>query len=116
GPLDVDRPLVLALTGWLRFCGGMANVRASAHPAPPLPFPVLEVEIGEGQWQKVDVVVGAPSGKTKSIVVDLTGKLPVGARRLRLSTAFEIHWDRIALLARDEMQKIQVTRLEPASA
>jgi hypothetical protein len=116
GPLEVDRPLVLALTGWLRFGGGMANVGASHNPALPFPFPLLEVETAEGQWQKVDVVVGAPSGKTKSIIVDLTGKLPVGARRLRLSTAFEIHWDRIALFAGDEMQKMQVTRLAPATA
>jgi len=29
GPLAVERPLVLALTGWLRFGGGMANVAAS---------------------------------------------------------------------------------------
>src|SRR5262249_25723656 len=29
GPLPVERPLVLALTGWLRFGGGMANVSAS---------------------------------------------------------------------------------------
>jgi hypothetical protein len=116
GPLEVDRPLVLALTGWLRFGGGMANVGASHNPALPFPFPLLEAETGEGQWQKVDVVVGAPSGKTKSIIVDLTGKLPVGARRLRLSTAFEIHWDRIAIFARDEMQKMQVTPLAPATA
>src|SRR5205823_1033402 len=29
GALPVERPLVLALTGWLRFGGGMANVAAS---------------------------------------------------------------------------------------
>ena len=30
-------------------------------------------------------------------MVDLTGKLPRGTRQLRLSAAFEIHWDRIAM-------------------
>jgi hypothetical protein len=45
----------------------------------------------------VDVVVGAPAGKTKTILVDLAGHLPEGAVKLRLSQAFEIHWDRIAL-------------------
>jgi hypothetical protein len=116
GPLDVKRPLVLALTGWLRFGGGMANVGASHDPTLPFPFPVLEAETGEDQWQRVDGVVGAPSGKTKSITVDLTGKLPAGTRRLRLSTAFEIHWDRIALFTRDEVQKVQFTHLVAASA
>src|SRR5690606_2544764 len=51
-----------------------------------------------GAWEKVEVTVGAPAGKTKTIVADLTGKLPGGTRRLRLTTGFEIHWDRIALM------------------
>ena len=37
GPLPIDRPLVLVLTGWLRFGGGMANVAASLDST--LPFP-----------------------------------------------------------------------------
>ncbi len=100
GPLPVDRQLVLALNGWLRFGGGMANVAASHDPTLPFPFPTLEVETADGQWQSVDVVCGAPAGKTKSIIIDLEGKLPVGAHRLRLTQAFEIHWDRISLGAK----------------
>jgi tetratricopeptide (TPR) repeat protein len=97
GPLPVERPLVLAMTGWLQFGGGMANVSASLDPDLPFPFPTLEVETAGGEWKPVDVVVGAPAGKTKTIVVELAGRLPSGSRRLRLSEAFEIHWDRIAL-------------------
>jgi hypothetical protein len=41
--------------------------------------------------------VGAPAGRTKTILVPLAGHLPQGTRRLRLSYAFELHWDRIAL-------------------
>ncbi|MSU35426.1 MAG: tetratricopeptide repeat protein [Pedosphaera sp.] len=99
GPLDSDRPLCLALTGWLRFGGGMANIAASHNPELPFPFPVLEVETADGHWQPVAATIGAPAGKTKTILVDLTGKLPAHARRLRLQESFEIHWDRIALFA-----------------
>ncbi len=113
GPLAVDRPLVLALTGWLRFGGGMANVAASHHPELPFPFPQLEVETSPDRWQPVDVVAGAPSGKTKAILIDLAGKLPSGSRRLRLSTAFEIHWDRIALFERRLEGDISIVRLLP---
>ncbi len=102
GALPVERPLALALTGWLRFGGGMANVAASRRPDLPFPFPTLEVEDADGKWSAVDVVVGAPAGKTKTIIVDLAGKLPAGSRRLRLSTAFEIHWDRIALFEKGD--------------
>ncbi len=113
GPLDTGRPLVLALTGWLRFGGGMANVAASHDPDLPFPFPQLEVETGRNHWQAVDVVAGAPSGKTKSILIDLAGKLPADSRRLRLTTAFEIHWDRIALFERRLANDTQVTLVAP---
>jgi Flp pilus assembly protein TadD len=93
GPLETEKPLVLALTGWLRFGGGMANVAGSHHPDLPFPFPTLSVETAGGTWLPVKADVGAPAGKTKTILVDLHGLLPPGARRLRISTAFEIHWD-----------------------
>lgn len=113
GPLPVERPLVLALTGWLRFGGGMVNVAASHRPDLPFPFPVLEVETADGQWRPVDVMVGTPAGKTKTILVDLAGKLPPGARRLRLGTAFEIHWDRIALFEKRDNAETRITELHP---
>ena len=108
GPLPVERPLVLAITAWLRFGGGMANVAASHNPDLPFPFPVLEVEVN-GEWKTVDANFGAPVGKTKRIIVDLAGKLPQGAHRLRITTAFEIHWDRIALLEKRDNSETRIT-------
>jgi cytochrome c-type biogenesis protein CcmH/NrfG len=100
GAMDTSRPLVLALTGWLQFGGGMANIAGSIDPAVGPPFPTLEVQLRDGSWRKVEAEVGAPCGKTKTILVDLAGKLPDGARRLRLSTSFEIHWDAALLCER----------------
>ncbi|MEY4916164.1 MAG: hypothetical protein RL616_77, partial [Verrucomicrobiota bacterium] len=97
GELPANRPLVLALNGWLRFGGGMANIGASLDANLPFPFPTLEAQLPDGSWKKVDVDVGAPCGKTKTILVDLENKLPIGARQLRLTTAFEIHWGSAAL-------------------
>jgi Flp pilus assembly protein TadD len=115
GTIPADRPLVLVLTGWLRFGGGMANIAASHHPDLPFPFPTLEAETGDGQWHSVDVTLGAPVGKTKTIVTDLTGKLPADCRRLRVRTAFEIHWDRIALFERSTAHT-RITHVVPASS
>ena len=112
GELPEGRPQVLALTGWLRFGGGMANIGGAHNPEFPFPFPALEAETPQG-WKPVDVTVGAPAGKTKSIVVDLTGKLPTGARRLRLTQAFEIHWDRIALFT--ESKPLEGIAVRPAN-
>ncbi len=114
--LDAEKHLVMALTGWLRFGGGMANVGASHDPDLPFPFPTLEIETETGAWKKLDVVVGAPAGKTKTILVDLAGKIPAGARRLRLSTAFEIYWDRIALFEKLENPSTKMFWVSPLAA
>ncbi|MCI0744099.1 MAG: FG-GAP-like repeat-containing protein [Verrucomicrobia subdivision 3 bacterium] len=116
GPLPVEKALVLALTGWLRFGGGTANVAASHDPTLPFPFPVLEAELPNGQWQPVPVVAGAPAGKTKTILIDIAGKLPSGSRRLRLGAAFEIHWDRIALFEKRDNADTRITYLAPDTA
>ena len=54
---------------------------------------VLEAELADGTWRKIDVDVGTPAGKTKTILVDMENKLPAGTQRLRLSMAFEMYWD-----------------------
>jgi len=112
GPLPAHRPLVLALTGWLRFGGGMANIAAALDPNLPFPFPTLEAELPDGSWKPVPTDVGAPAGKTKTILVELGNKLPLGARRLRLTTAFEIHWDSALLcenVAADQNRKVSLS-------
>jgi hypothetical protein len=114
GPLDTAKPLVLVMNGWLRFGGGMANVAASHDPSLPFPFPTLEAEVAPGTWKAVDVTVGAPAGKTKTILVDLDGKLEPGTHRLRLTQAFEIHWDRIALMEKQLNAQTTITFIAPS--
>lgn len=116
GSLDVTQPLVLVLNGWIRFGGGMANIAASQDPSLPFPFPSVEAETSSGAWTAVEVTVGTPAGKTKTILVDLEGRLPSGARRLRLSQAFEIHWDRIALLEKKPNAATRITSVPPTQA
>ncbi len=116
GPLDSSKPIVLVMNGWLRFGGGMANIAASQDASLPFPFPTLEAEDARGVWKRVDVTVGAPAGKTKTIVVDLEGKLDAATRRLRLTQAFEIHWDRIALMEKKPNAQSRITFITPSDA
>ncbi|HEY1793510.1 MAG TPA: FG-GAP-like repeat-containing protein [Opitutaceae bacterium] len=117
GELDTRRPLVLALTGWLQFGGGMANIAASFDPKVGPPFPRLEAQLPDGTWSAVRTDVGAPCGKTKTILVDLGGRLPEGARRLRITTSFEIYWDAALLCERvDGGESAVVRQVEPARA
>ncbi|HYE30493.1 MAG TPA: FG-GAP-like repeat-containing protein [Methylomirabilota bacterium] len=113
GEINTNRPIALAMTGWLRFGGGMANMSSSRDASLPFPFPTLEAEVPGGVWTPVDVVVGAPSGKTKRVFVDLAGKLPPQTQRLRLTASFEIHWDKIALVEKVAAATTVITHLTP---
>jgi hypothetical protein len=63
-----------------------------------------------------NVIAGAPAGKTKTIVIDLEGKLPAGSHKLRLTAGFEIHWDRIALFEKVGEANTRVTMLAADSS
>jgi Flp pilus assembly protein TadD len=116
GPLDVTRPFVLALTGWIQYGDASANIASSQNGARPVIPPRLEVETVDGAWRPLDVVVGMPAGKNKTILCDLAGKLPQGAKLLRLITTFELRWDRIALFERSTEAEMGRHEVLPDSA
>jgi len=99
--IDPERPLVLALTGWLQYGDASTNIALSQGDPSAVVPPRLEAQIDDGTWHPLGVVVGMPAGKTKTILVDLEGRLPEGTRSLRLTSSFEIYWDRIALMERE---------------
>ncbi|MEK7710839.1 MAG: hypothetical protein AAB341_02990, partial [Planctomycetota bacterium] len=107
---------VLALTGWLQYGQASTNIALSQSSRVEVIPPFLEVEAADGAWVPVNVPVGMPAGKTKTILCDLTGKLPAGARRLRLNNTFEIRWDRAALFERRTLPPERVIELPLAAA
>ncbi len=116
GPLDYTRPLMLALTGWLQYGDASTNIAVSQNPAMTVIPPTLEAQTADGLWHPVAVTIGMPAGKTKTILTDLTGKLPAATERLRLTSTFEIRWDRIALFERYPEAGMRVQYLEPSAA
>jgi hypothetical protein len=71
--------------------------------------PFVEAQLADGKWQRVAEDVGFPAGLERTIVVDLTGKLPVGARRIRLVSNLEIYWDQVLI---DQSSNAQATTAE----
>jgi tetratricopeptide (TPR) repeat protein len=108
--------LLLALTGWFRFGNSSTNIAASQRGDLAVIWPRLEAAGADGQWHLVEENIGFPAGNTKTIVCDLTGKLPAGAQRLRLTTSFEVRWDRIALYEAVPNDSLRITELAPTSA
>jgi hypothetical protein len=59
--------------------------------------PYVEAELADGTWQRIPGEAGFPAGQERTIVVDLTGKLPAGVRRIRLVSNLEIYWDQVLI-------------------
>jgi hypothetical protein len=116
GPLDEAEDYLLALTGWYRFGSSSTNIAASQRSDLDVIWPRLEVADADGNWRLVDEHVGFPAGNTKTIVCDLSDKLPKGARRLRLTTSFEVRWDHVALYKSVPAEEIKITRMSPTRA
>jgi len=88
----------LFLRGWIYPTDASINVALSQSTV-KLIMPSLEVRDARGQWTAVSPI-GFPSGKDKTIVVDLSGKFPTHDHHVRIRTNLQIYWDQ-AFVGRD---------------
>jgi hypothetical protein len=96
--LTRDAPqLRLVLTGWFYWTDASVNMAAARDPDWEFVPPILQVPDGEGGWRDAGPPIGFPAGKTKSMVVDVTGLVDPADPRLRLFTTLRLCWDRILL-------------------
>jgi hypothetical protein len=118
GELSADaRRVILFLTGWIYPSGTSLNVAISQNPdlTQPKP-PALYVPDGAGGWREALAFMGFPGGKTKTIAVDLTGKLTKGDHRLRIATNLELYWDQIFFTVDEPAVELQHSELNLTSA
>src|SRR5687767_1592401 len=115
GP-EAGRPgTYLFLRGWIYPTDASINVALSQQSAIALAPPTLEVRDANGSWRSV-ADIGFPSGKNKTIVVELSGKFPTADRRVRIRTNMQIYWDQ-AFVARDlPNSPAKITTLAPTAA
>jgi hypothetical protein len=66
-----------------------------------LTFPYLQVKDGAGNWKTVVEDMGIPSGKPKTMAVDLTGKFLSASREVRIVTNLCVYWDEVYLVDSD---------------
>jgi hypothetical protein len=88
--------LRLVMDGWLYWSDSTANV-ASAGAGLEFVPPTLEVPDGAGGWKSTGPPVGFPSGKTKTMVIDVTSILPREDPRIRIRSTLRLYWDSIRL-------------------
>jgi Flp pilus assembly protein TadD len=109
-------PLRLLLYGYIEYF--MANSMYAAWQAGINPVaPYLEAMDRTGKWVRVLDDMGFPAGLPRTTVADLTGKLPLGAKRLRMITNLQIYWDQILVDTTPDVSRvIKITDVPLASA
>ena len=94
GPWDDSHPLRLLMHGFTEYF--MANSMYAAYQAGvKVVVPFVDALDANGKWVRVTDDLGFPAGLPRTMVADLTGKLPHGTRRIRITTNLRVYWDQI---------------------
>lgn len=96
GDVKPDAPLRLLMTGYVNYFSATSLYAAWQAGLKEIP-PYVEAELPDGTWQRIAGDAGFPAGLERTIVMDLTGKLPAGTRRIRLMTNLQIYWDQVLI-------------------
>lgn len=115
GEVRDTKDLHLFMNGWIFPTDASINVALSQSDAIKIKHPALEVINENGEWQEVIPSIGFPSGKNKTVIVDLSDKFLSKDRRVRIRTNMEIYWDYV-FFANDEDMDIEMTTMHPESA
>ncbi|MGP8252494.1 MAG: FG-GAP-like repeat-containing protein [Terracidiphilus sp.] len=114
GEVRADAPLRLLMTGYVNYFSATSLYAAwQAGVKPESPY--VEAQLPDGSWQRIPGEAGFPAGLERTIVVDLTGKLPAGTHRIRLMTNLQIYWDQV-LIDQTASAESRTTDLPLASA
>jgi len=92
-------PLWLLMHGEVEYFSANSMYAASQAEVHAI-SPYVEALVGKensanNKWVRVMDDMGFPAGGPRTMTVDLSGKLPVGTRKIRLTTNLQIYWDNI---------------------
>jgi Tfp pilus assembly protein PilF len=111
-----DNNAVLILNGWVDWADGSTFQGAAQEGNGGLIMPYLQVKNQQGEWQTVVEDMGIPSGKPKTIAVDLTGKFLTASREVRIVTNICVYWDEIFLAENAGEPQVHMTRIDADAA
>jgi tetratricopeptide (TPR) repeat protein len=93
--------------------GNHGTAKAVPHPKPE------KEEAGKnahGKWVRVVDDLGFPAGGARTMTADLSGKLPLGTRRIRLTTNLQIYWDGILVSRTPQPEEQGVSKVVECSS
>jgi hypothetical protein len=116
GDLDPGQDVTLLLNGWIFPTDASINVALSQSDQVASIPPQVQVVGPDGEWHTVIDNISFPSGKAKTVIVDLAGKFLSRDRRVRIRTNMQIYWDQAFFATGDVRGPAPRAILEPAAA
>ena len=87
-------PLWLLLHGEVEYFSANSMYAASQAGVQAI-SPYVEALGANGKWARVVDDMGFPAGGPRTMTADLSGKVPRGTRKIRITTNLQVYWDGI---------------------
>jgi hypothetical protein len=115
GEWDAKKPLRLIMDGYTDYFTA-TSMYAADQAGIKVIAPYVEALDAQGKWVRVVEDMGFPAGLERTMVADLTGKIPQGTRRIRIVNNLKIYWDAIRIDQSLETQDVRVEQVPLAKA
>jgi Tfp pilus assembly protein PilF len=115
GEWDARKPLRLIIDGYTDYFTA-TSMYAADQAGIKVIAPYVEAQDEQGDWTRVVEDMGFPAGLERTMIADLSGKLPPGTRRIRIVTNLKIYWDAIRIDQTPEPREIRVAPVPLAKA
>ena len=101
-------PLWLLMHGEVEYFSANSMYAASQAGVQAI-SPYVEALGTDGKWVRVMDDMGFPAGGPRTMTADLSGKLPKGTQKIRITTNLQIYWDSI-LVSRTSQDGVPPSR------
>jgi hypothetical protein len=108
-------PLTLLLHGVTEYFTA-TSVYAAHQAKIEAVSPYVEALDPHGQWVRVVDDMGFPAGGPRTITPSLSGKLPIGTKRIRIGTNLQVYWDSILIDRNAQNGPVRLTPIPLNSA
>src|SRR5215471_9092705 len=115
GDWDELKPLRMIIDGYTDYFTA-TSMYAADQAGIKVIAPYVEALDGHGKWVRVVEDMGFPAGLERTMIADLSGKLPLGTRRIRIVTNLKVYWDAIRIDQTPDGKDLRVSEVPLANA
>jgi len=101
-------PLWLLMHGEIEYFTANSMYAAAQSKLEPI-APYVEALGNDGTWKRVMDDMGFPAGGPRTMTGDLTRKLPLGTKKIRITTNLQVYWDSILISRTEQSPSYSVT-------